>query len=196
MKNNVNQLIHNRRSTYPVNFDSERKIASELIEELLENVVWAPSHGLTQPWVFRVYAGTGLGLFFNRLKEIYLETTPSDKIKQSKLSKYDEKINQVSHVVAVCMVRDNNKKYPEIEEIVATACVVENIYLCLEPYGIAGYLSTGDVCYTSQLKAFMDIGPEDHCLGFFQLGYPKAGINKPERKRIRASEKTVWIDGR
>jgi len=193
MKNSVNQLIRTRRSTYPVNFDPERKIASALIEELLETVVWAPSHGLTQPWVFRVYAGAGLGLFFNRLKEIYIETTPPEKIKENKLSKYDEKINQVSHVVAVCMIRDKNKKYPEIEEIVATACVVENIYLCLEPYGIAGYLSTGDVCYTRQLKEFMDIGPEDHCLGFFQLGYPRTGINKPERKRIHASEKTVWI---
>jgi nitroreductase len=193
MKNVINQLIRSRRSTYPVNFDPARKIERTLIEELLDTAVWAPSHGLTQPWVFRVYAGPGIALFFNRLKEIYRETTPLDKIRESKFASYDEKINQVSHVIAVCMVRDKNKKYPEIEEIVATACVAENIYLCLEPYGIAGYLSTGDICYTQRMKEFLEIGPDDHCLGFFQLGYPNTGINRPERKRIPAAEKTEWI---
>jgi nitroreductase len=176
-----------------VNFDPGRKIENAVIREILELAVWAPTHGLTQPWTFRVFQGDGVPLFFNKMKEIYCAITPAEHIRDSKLVKFNEKAGQVSHVIAVCMIRDERKKYPVVEEIVATACVIQNIYLCLEPYGLAGYLSTGDVCYTQQVKDFLELGPEDLCLGFFQLGYPKVPINRPERKRISAADKTTWL---
>jgi nitroreductase len=193
MKDTVNQLIRERRSTYPVNFDPAHKIDNGLIVEMLDTAVWAPSHGLTQPWIFKVFCGKGIHDFFHKMMDVYREITPEDKIRAGKLTGYEEKINQVSHVIAVCMKRDPVRKYPEVEEIVATACVIENIYLCINAYGIAGYLSTGNICYTQQMKEYLGLGSEDHCLGFFQLGYPKSGLKRPERKRIPAAEKTFWI---
>jgi nitroreductase len=193
MKNNADQLIRERRSTWPMNFDPERKIEDSLIAEILETAIWAPSHGLTQPWVFKVFHNDGISDFFNRIRDIYLEITPADEVKASKIQKYEDKIGRVSHVIAVCMIRDPKKKYPVIEEIVATACVIENIYLCINAYGIAGYLSTGNICYTQQVKDYLGLGAEDLCLGFFQLGYPKSDINRPVRKRTPAAEKTQWI---
>lgn len=193
MKDIISQIIRERRSVYPQNFEVSRKIPDSDILEILETSVWAPSHGLTQPWAFRVYRGDGVTRFFNALRDIYLSTTPPDRIKPGKAARYTDKALQVSHVIAVCMIRDRAKKYPETEEIVATSCVIENIYLCLQAYGIAGYLSTGDVCYRQETKKFLELGDEDMCLGFFQLGYPREDINRPERKRIPAAEKTVWI---
>jgi len=114
-------------------------------------------------------------------------------VKAGKIQKLVDKISQVSHVVAICMIRDINRKYPEIEEIVATACVIENIYLSLNAFGIAGYLSTGDICYTRQMSDFLGLGSGDKCLGFFQLGYPRNDLKLPLRKRIPATEKTTWI---
>jgi nitroreductase len=194
MKDIINQLIRERHSVYPVNFDPSRKIASSLINELLENAVWAPSHGLTQPWSFRIFHGDGVRTFFAAQKEVYLAITPSEQVKKVKLDNYNEKASQVSHVIAVCMIRDKNRRFPEIEEIVATACVIQNIYLCLGPYGIAGYLSTGAVCYAPQMKAFLKLGENDHCLGFFQLGYARPQYHRPVRNRIPAAEKTLWVD--
>ena len=193
MKKIADQLIHERRSTWPMNFDPERKIEDQLIAEILETAIWAPSHGLTQPWAFKVFHGDGIGAFFTKMRDIYLEITPAEEVKTSKIQKYEDKIGRVSHVVAVCMIRDPKKKYPEIEEIVATACVIENLYICINAYGIAGYLSTGNICYTPQVKEYLHLGPDDLCLGFFQLGYPKPGINRPDRKRIPAAQKTEWI---
>ena len=193
MKNIANQLIRERRSTWPMNFDPERKIEDNIIAEILETAIWAPSHGLTQPWAFRVFHNDGIRDFFTRIRDIYLEITPADEVKSSKIQKYEDKIDKVSHVLAVCMIRDPRKKYPVIEEIVATACVIENIYICINAYGIAGYLSTGNICYTQQVKDFLGLGPDDLCLGFFQLGYAKAGMNRLERKRISAVDKTQWM---
>jgi nitroreductase len=193
MKDLASRLIKERRSTWPVSFEHGKKIPDALIAELLETAVWAPSHGLTQPWTFKVFRNEGVGDFFHKLQLIYNEVTPPEERKPGKTDKFEEKISQVSHVIAVCMVRDPRKKYPEIEEIVATACVIENIYICINAFGIAGYLSTGNTCYTQQMKDFLHLGPDDKCLGFFQLGYTKADINRPMRKRIPAAEKTEWI---
>jgi nitroreductase len=190
----IEQIIRSRRSIYPVHFDPSRKIDNQVVQDILKLAVWAPSHGLTQPWSFSVFCGEGLKTFFLKLKDIYKQITPPEQLKESKLAKYDEKIAQVSHVIAVCMIRDPNRKYPAVEEIVAAACVIQNIYLCLDAFGIAGYLSTGDVCYTQEIKDFLRLGPEDQCLGFFQLGIPKKDLKIPLRKRIAASEKTVWIN--
>ena len=50
----INECIRTRRSIYPVQFSS-RKVHKELIETLLENARWAPTHKLTQPWRFKIY---------------------------------------------------------------------------------------------------------------------------------------------
>ena len=89
MKDTANQLIHDRRSTWPLNFDAERKIEDTLISEILETAIWAPTHGLTQPWSFKVFHGDGIKDFFSRLRDIYLEITPADQVKAGKISKYE-----------------------------------------------------------------------------------------------------------
>jgi nitroreductase len=194
MKEIISQIIKDRHSTWPANFDPVRKIDNALIADILDIAVWAPSHGLTQPWRFIVFHDLGIRKFFAKQQEIYLETTPPEQVKESKIKKLEDKIRQVSHVVAICMIRDSNRKYPEIEEVVATSCVIENIYLSLNAFGIAGYLSTGDICYTRQMHDFLNLGPEDRCLGFFMLGFPGNELKTPLRKRIPAAEKTMWIN--
>jgi nitroreductase len=186
--------IKDRRTIYPQHFDADKKITDiNLIKELLDTAIWAPTHKLTQPWNFKVFHGDGVKTFFKKQQEIYKEITPADKFTENKFKKYDIKAEQVSAVIAVWMKRDEKERVPEIEEIVATGCVIENIYLSLKPFGLAGYLSTGDICYTQQIKDFLKIGEKDLCLGFFQLGYPSADIKEFNRKRIPAEEKTEWI---
>lgn len=189
----ITGFIRDRRSTWPKDFNPDIKIEDKLISDILENAVWAPNHGLNQPWHFKVFHGNGVKTFFSRMKEIYLEITPPEKVSEKKLLKYDDKAGRISHVLAVCMKRDPARRYPEIEDIVATACVVQNIYLQLKPFGIAGYLSTGDICYTQQVKDLLGLGEEDRCIGFFQLGIYSSDQNIPLRKRISAAKKTEWI---
>ncbi|NJK86781.1 MAG: hypothetical protein HC906_13215 [Bacteroidales bacterium] len=129
------------------------------------------------------------------MKEIYREMSKETGINEKKLEKYDEKAKQISHIITICMRRNPESKLPEIEDIIATGCVIQNIYLMLKPLGIAGYLSTGDICYSEQTKKFLNLNENERCLGFFQLGIPLNDIKLPDKKRIPASEKTEWIDG-
>lgn len=189
----VAKIIKRRKSVYPKDFKTNIKIEDSVIEEILDNAVWAPNHGLNQPWFFKVFKEKGILVFFEKMKEIYKEISGEKGISEKKLLKYDEKAKQVSHIIAVCMKRDSARRFPEIEDIIATACVIQNIYLQLAPTGISGYLSTGDVCYSPLIKDFLNLKEDEKCLGFFQLGIPTDNLNLPLKKRIPASEKTEWI---
>ena len=185
--------IRNRKSTFLSGLQVGGRIEDDVIEEILENATWAPSHGLGQVWEFKVFADKGVHSFFKEQQKIYKEITQPDKFNETKYQKYSEKSKKVSHVVAVIARRDPKKRFPKQEDIISVACAIQNIYLSMQAYGIAGYLSTGNVCYSMQMRAFLELEEEDECLGFFVLGLPDLNYKTSERKRISASEKTLWI---
>lgn len=187
------ELIRNRKSTFVNGLQEGGRIADNVIEEILNNAVWAPSHGLVQAWEFLVFADSGVESFFKKQQRIYKESTPPQKFNETKYRKYTEKSNKVSHVIAVISRRDSKRRFPKQEDVVSVACTVQNIYLSMNAYGIGGYLSTGNICYTKQMREFLKLGKEDECLGFFILGLPDPEKTRPERKRVPASEKTQWI---
>ncbi|MBN1598527.1 MAG: nitroreductase family protein [Bacteroidales bacterium] len=61
----ISQLIRNRKSTFINGLKERGKINNSVIENILENAVWAPSHGLTQSWFFKVFADDGIATFFS-----------------------------------------------------------------------------------------------------------------------------------
>src|SRR5688572_6337744 len=56
----INRLISTRRSIFPKQFEAGKVIPDNIIWQALENANWAPSHKLTEPWRFTVFAGEGL----------------------------------------------------------------------------------------------------------------------------------------
>ena len=193
MEHTIDDWIRLRSSTFINGLKEGGKIDDNVIEKLLENAVWAPSHGLTQSWFFKVYTGNGLDRFYSVQQKIYKEITPPVKFSREKYEKIPLKSNKVSHVIAVIARRDPNKRFPKQEDIVSVSCAIQNIYLSIQSFGIAGYLSTGDVCYAQSMRQFLDLGDEDECLGFLTLGIADENYRRPERKRIPAVEKTEWL---
>jgi nitroreductase len=191
--NKISEWIRNRKSTFIHGLKEGGKIDDAVIEKLLENANLAPSHGLVQAWHFKVFAGAGVKRFFQVQKDFYKEITPADKFSEFKYNDYDNKWLRVSHVIAITMQRDPRKRFPKQEDLVSTACAVENIYLSLQEFGIAGYLSTGEVCYAEPMRRFLGLNADDEPVGFFILGIPDGNVNTPTRKRVDVSEKMEWI---
>ena len=50
----LNKIIRNRKTIYPKQFSGE-ELSKDLINEILENAIHAPTHKMTQPWFFKVY---------------------------------------------------------------------------------------------------------------------------------------------
>jgi nitroreductase len=185
-----NHLIRNRRSVFPKQFEAGKQVPDEIIKEILVNATWAPNHGHTEPWHFVVFSGEGLKKLAHFQSELY-KSSSGEKFKEATYNNLQKNPLMASHVIAICMKRSPEKKFPEVEEIAAVACAVENIYLSVSVYGLGGYWTTGGVTYNEKAKPFFGLGEEDKLLGFFYIGY--VAVPSPASKRKGLEEKVVWV---
>lgn len=187
----INDIIRDRRTIRPEQF-SDRKVHREIVEVLLNNAIWAPNHGLTQPWRFKVFmngAQMKLGEF---LAELYKSKTPEEKFLPSKYEKFSTRMEKSSVVIAICMKAQELPRFPESEEISAVSMAVQNMHLTCTAYGIGAYWGSGSGTYAPETKKFLGLEEGDKCLGFFYLGYP--AVDWPKSRRRPIEYVTEWID--
>lgn len=186
----INELMRERRTIYPEQF-STRKVHREQIEVILNNALWAPTHGNTQPWRFKVFMEDGRQQLADFLSSTYLKLTPEDKQNDQKLAKLLTRPMLASAVIAVWMERDKTEKILELEEIEAVACAIQNMHLTCTAYGIGGFWATPGLIYSKNMNEFLNIGEKDKCLGLFYIGYPAEEWPKAHRKPLEYV--TEWI---
>jgi nitroreductase len=179
----ISDVIKNRRTIYP-EFFSSRKVHKEIVEKILNNAIWAPTHGKTQPWRFKVYIDDAKLKLGEQLGDIYKHNTSKEQFKEAKFNKLIARPSLSSVAIAVCMKRDPDGKILEVEEIEAVACAIQNMHLTATAYGIGGFWSTPKIIYSKEMNDFLNIEANDKCLGIFYLGYPANEWPKGQRKPI------------
>lgn len=184
----INEVIRTRRSVFIQQFEPGKIIPDDIIWQLLENANWAPTHKLTEPWRFTVFSGEGLKTFATQQAAIYKEFAGA-KFKQGKYEQMQSQPLLASHVIAIGMKR--HEGIPEMEEVAAVACAVQNMYLTANAYGIGGYWSTGGITFIEEAKPLFNLGPDDKLMGFFYLGYIR--VPSTDGKRGSIEEKVTWI---
>ena len=186
----INEVIQNRRTVKPEDFSS-RTVHREQIELLLENARWAPTHGMTQPWHFKVYMEEGRKELSKMLVDAYRASTSEEGFNQMKADKLAGRPMLASAVLVICMKRQEIEKIPEIEEIEAVACAVQNMHLTAAAYGLGAYWNSSGVIYSSEFHKKLGLGAKDKCLGLFYIGYPEGDWPKSQRRPIEYY--TDWI---
>jgi nitroreductase len=184
----INHIIRTRRSVFTQQFEPGKAIPDEIILQLLENANWAPTHKLTEPWRFTVFSGEGLKKLAVQQAAIYKEYAGA-KFKQPKYEQMQKTPLLCSHVIAIGMKR--HQDIPEMEEIAAVACAVQNMHLTATAYGIGAYWSTGGITFIEEAKALFNLGPEDRLMGFFFLGYIR--VPSTDGRRGATQEKVTWV---
>ncbi|MCI0750424.1 MAG: nitroreductase [Flammeovirgaceae bacterium] len=191
-KSQLNDLIKNRRSVYPKDYTGEA-VSEHIIYQMLENATWAPTHKRTEPWYFIVYSGEGRKKLAALQAELYKRVTVAKgTFEEDRYQGLLSKPLESSHIIVVCMKRDEKKSVPEIEEIGAVYCAVQNMYLTATAYEVGCYLSTGGITFYEEAKEAFGLNPEDRILGFLQVGMPKHREQKSARKPIE--EKVKYIN--
>jgi nitroreductase len=189
----LNSIIKYRRSIYPNQYIQGKEIPGEIVWQILENANRAPNHKQTEPWRFTVFCGEGLKHFAEMQADIY-KRFAGNEFKQARYEKLLSYPLMSSHVIAIRMKRSERKNLlPEIEEIEAVACAIENMFLTATAYGLGCYLSTAGITYMKEAKPYFDLGAEDKLLGFFYLGY-RTETTAEESKRGPVHVKVKWID--
>jgi len=186
-------IIRQRRSLKPALMDPDKPVDPALLDTLLENANWAPTHGLTEPWRFTVFTGSARQKLAGFLQGLYQVLTPAHAFKKEKLEKLGRNPLLAPVVLAICMQRGNNTKIPELEEVEAVACAVQNLHLSASAAGLAGFWSTPPILSSAEMRAFLGLGDKDACLGLFYLGWPKEGEPLPESRRSPMKDKVTWF---
>ncbi|MEZ4331624.1 MAG: nitroreductase [Myxococcota bacterium] len=189
----IDEVIQRRRTFKPASL-SEREIPESELLAVLEAARWAPSHGLTEPWRFRLFRGPARKRLADALAHLYESALPADQQKPGKADNLRTLPLKPPVVALVWMARQPIEKIAELEEIEAVACAVQNVSLAAAARGIGTFWSTPPVLYLPQMNEWMGIGAKDRCLGLLYIGYPADPTTWPTGRRRPIDEKIEWVD--
>ncbi len=183
----INRLIAECRSVFPKMYTGEQ-VDDSIIEQMLQNANWAPTHRFTEPWRFKVFTGDGLKSFAEFQTERYLIKNEGN-VEERKVNKLRNSPLRASHIISIGMNRD--EAVPEIEEVMAVACAVQNMALTATAYGVGAYWSTGGPTFDESAKPFFGLGDDDRLLGFLFVGVKSEVVLNGFRKPV--ADKVTWV---
>ena len=196
-KNNIDiitDVIRNRRSVHANEFiKPENGFDKELLTEILTNAIWAPNHKMTEPWKFIVIKDEflkDLGDFMSSYyKDFYLERFGEEDALKKCDSLKEFPLNSFC-VLGIVLVRDEEERIPEWEEIAAVSSAVQNIALTCKAYDLGSYWSTskGAIEYLNKFN----LKENETSLGLVYIGYCDWS-KKRKAKRTPLGEKVVWL---
>lgn len=187
----IEGLVRHRRTIHPKDY-TDRVVHREIVERVIANGTWAPTHGMTQPWRFTVFTGASRQRLADFLGETYRSTTPPDSFLQRKFDNLTQRPLQSSVVIAIGMVRDPRGKISEQDEMLAVACGVQNMHLTCAAYGLGAFWNTAGAATGPAMRGFLGLGPQDRALGLFYIGYPAVEWPKGYRKPL--DQVMTWLD--
>ncbi len=187
----IEQTIRLRRTVKPDKMNG-KPIADEEIQELLAMADWAPTHAKTEPWRFIVFGGNHVREFTTRHAGLFKQNSTEANFTQQKYDTIEKLGNNVSHIIIVWMKRVETHKIPEMEEIAATACAIQNILLGATAKNIASFWSTGGLALQPALHQEFKLASEDKILGILYLGYTDEPAREGSRQ-IPLAAKIEWV---
>ena len=184
MNKQFNNIIRARRSVFPIQFNGEL-IDDSIIKEILFNANTAPTHKITQPWLYKVFSQSSR---FDLANEV-LRLKFADEIPENERESIIKKFNLTSHVICICLERSAENFIPEWEEIAAVSMSVQNMWLTCTANNLGCYWSSPKII--SELNSFLNLKENQRCLGLFYIGkYDELPKRMLKKKDI--SEKIEW----
>lgn len=187
-------IYRSRRSLKPLAMDPAREIPREVVAALLEDAHWAPTHGLTQPWRFHVFATPpARARLADGLQTIYDATTPAARRDLDKRAKLAANPLHAPVVIALAAKIEPGGKIPEWEEIAAASCAAQNLLLSAHESGLGSYWSTPPAACSPEFARWLDLDPAAHrALGLIYLGHPLPDQPPPRSTRSPLQERVTW----
>lgn len=157
-----------------------------LLWKLLDAANWAPSHGLTEPWRFVVFEGEARNALAETLCRVCADagqdTLPDGDPRREKIHR---KLNSAPTCIAIVCSPSAAPNIVEHEEIASVAMAVQNLHLAAQAHGLAGFWSSGKKAFHPYVAEFLELEPQQRCLGFFYLGEPATPWPDGARRSIK-----------
>ncbi|MBK9271017.1 MAG: nitroreductase [Saprospiraceae bacterium] len=175
----LSEIIRTRRSVFPNQY-KPGLIPERLIDQIIENAIWAPTHKKTQPWRFVRIKEEKLVVLSAFLSDYYKNNTPPDQFSELKWRKAGEKPLQSAYILAICIERSPADLIPSWEETSALAMSVQNIWLSCTALGIGSYWSTPVAI--KAMGPLLGLRDTEECLGIYYMGWAPDVLPASDRK--------------
>ncbi|WP_010288913.1 nitroreductase family protein [Kurthia massiliensis] len=168
-----------------------RPVEKEKIEQLLEVATYAPTDRLREPWHFYVF-GKEKKKDYEALATAYLQerfpTKPN--LVESSL----KVVLTTPTVIVVTAKAVENDEAATMDDICATSCAIQNMWLAAEELGLGFVWRTRGVglVHDERLHSFIGAQKDECIIGTIFIGYPEAAVPSAT-KRTLFSEKTTWL---
>ena len=187
----VDQAIRQRRTH---KFFGGGAMTEDCLRELLELAIWAPNHGLTEPWRFTVVTGARLDALRGVIDAAFDAMDKGGEasgLLDLKRGKMGRRLAGTAAVIAVSYRQSPDKPATDREDYAAAACAAQNILLGATARGFVGLWSTGKVMGHPLVRAFLRQGDEEAQVGVLFLGTPAQ--TAVARRTHSAEELTRWV---
>ncbi|MFD1737862.1 nitroreductase [Bacillus salitolerans] len=155
----VAKVVRERRS---IKSDyTDKPVSQQLIVELLNDAVWAPNHGLREPWRFIFVPTEKREAFVADL----VTTFPADM--QENRRNY---FSQPMAFLIIVMKEDPRQKQWE-ENFGAVSCLIQNFQLLAWEQKLGVVWKTNPHIYDPKVRALLKVEPGEKIVGFLHLGY-------------------------
>ncbi len=165
-------------------------VSRELLEELLELVVWAPNHRLTEPWGFRVLGPEARRRYGEILGDLRAGKVEDPAAAEGVRAKSVADARALPAAVAVLQHLDPDPAIRE-EDYAAVFMGIQNLLLGAVARGLHSQVKTGAVLHDPRFRTLVAAGEGDRVVALVYLG-PCDDPPAP-KARIPARDRTHWL---
>lgn len=158
-RTNLAKTIRERRSI-KANY-TKQEVTETTVLDILEDAIWAPTHGLRQPWRFIFIGQDHKNNFAKQIASTY------PKEIQNNREKYLNEPN--AHLVIIMEEPDSQKQWDE--NFGATASMIQNFSLLAWEKQLGVVWKTNPHIYDPKVKEILNVTANEKIVGFLHLGY-------------------------
>ena len=183
--------IRERRS-YALKDISPNPIDLDHVRLMLEAANWSPTHGLTEPWRFGVFAGNSRATLGEAFAGAYRALTPADKFVPA--AEQAQRVRPLAAPVWISLGlhRTVDARMPEWEDLSSVAIAAQHIHLVASSLGYACKWTSGDIARHARVMQLVGLEPPSKLLGFLYIGTPAAG-SAPTSQRAPVDDRVRWL---
>ncbi|TQS76524.1 nitroreductase [Ornithinibacillus gellani] len=162
---------------------TNQTVTEEAVRDLLNDAIWAPTHGMRQPWRFIFVGEDQKASFAKQVASTYPEDRQENR---------ENFLNEPNAYLVVIMEEPEAQKQWD-ENYGATACMIQNFWLLAWEKQLGVVWRTNPHIYEEKVKEILDVKENEKIVGFLHLGYFE---EEPIKKdRIPVVEKFTTFKG-
>ncbi|TDL34237.1 nitroreductase [Jeotgalibacillus sp. S-D1] len=173
----LRKTIRERRSIKS-NYKQET-VEESLVMEILDDAVWAPNHGLREPWRFIFISSEDKEQFVEKL----VQTFPKEMHENRR-----HYFNQPAAFLIIVMPEDSRQKQRE-EDFGAVSCLIHNFQLLAWEKKLGVVWKTNPHIYDPKVRKLLGVEAGEKIVGFLHLGFFTEEFIPKMRERTDPREK-------